>query len=278
MHFTIILFLINLFIQNTLENNTCSSNYFCDDCEYCGTSTNNFTSCFYYNMVCKYSYYKLTYSSFMKNSLINYYKTFSDLTTFCGKNDIKFGNNNDEIIIFNSKNKTFPKDKYAHCHYSINIGNITQRKLYLNVDLLKNSNSKEPRNLEFNSIFIFKTLDGKEDAVSINQENVKSKNTYDVYLNEENEVEIFLDFLELNYNDPEEILEIKLINFQKKSSSSSSSGDGETIGGIIGGIAGGIIIFAIIYYCCCKNKTETSTTNTTSGTVKVVPALIPIKN
>ena len=277
MHFTIILFLINLFIQNTLENNTCSSNYFCDDCEYCGTSTNNFTSCFYYNIVYKYSYYKLTYSSFMKNSLINYYKTFSDLTTFCGKNDIKFGNNNDEIIIFNSKNKTFPKDKYAHCHYSINIGNITQRKLYLNVDLLKNSNSKEPRNLEFNSIFIFKTLDGKEDAVSINQEDVKSKNTYDVYLNEENEVEIFLDFLELNYNDPEEILEIKLINFQQKSSS-SSSGDGETIGGIIGGIVGCIIIFAIIYYCCCKNKTETSTTNTTSGTVTVLPALVAIKN
>jgi hypothetical protein len=210
----------------------------------------------------------------MKNSLINYYKTFSDLTTFCGKNDIKFGNNNDEIIIFNSKNKTFPKDKYAHCHYSINIGNITQRKLYLNVDLLKNSNSKEPRSLEFNSIFIFKTLDGKEDAVSINQENVKSKNTYDVYLNEENEVEIFLDFLELNYNDPEEILEIKLINFKTQSKkSSSSSGNGGTIGGVIGGIAGLIIICAIVYCCCCKNKAEA---NSTSGPVTLVPGLVAV--
>ena len=197
MYFTIILFLLNLFIPNTLENNTCTSNYFCDDCEYCGASTNNFTSCFYYNMVCKYNYYTLTYSPFMKKSLINNYKTFSDLTTFCGKNEIKFGNNNDEIIIFNSKNKAFPKDKYIHCFYSINIGNITQRKLYLYADLKKNSNSKETRNLKFNFIFIFKTLDGTENLVSINQENVKSKNTWDKYLNNENEVEIFLDFLEL---------------------------------------------------------------------------------
>lgn len=279
MHFTIILFLLNLFIQNTLENNTCTSDYYCDNCEYCGASTNNFTSCFYYNMVCKYSYSKLSYSPFMKNSLINYYKTFSDLTTFCGKNEFKFENNNNEIIIFNSRNKTFLKDKYTHCHYSINIiGNITQRKLYLNFDLLKNSNSKEPRNLKFNSIIIYKTLDSTEEAISINEENVRSKNTWSVYLNNENGVEIFMDFLELNYKDPEEILEIKLINLQKKSSS-SSSGDGATIGGVIGGIAGCIIIFAIIYCCCCRNKTETSSTNTTTtGNVTVVPALVAIKN
>ena len=278
MHFTIILFLLNLFIHNTLGNNICTSNYFCDDCEYCGASTNNFTSCFYYNMVCKYNYYKLTYSSFMKSSLINYYKTFPDLTTFCGKNEINFGNNNDEIIIFNSQNKNFPKDIYSHCHYSINIGNITQRKLYLNVDLLKNSNSKEPRNLDFNIIFIFKALDGTESVESIDQERVRSKNTYDIYLDVENEVEIFLDFLELNYNDPEEILNIKLFNFKTQSKkSSSSSGNGGMIGGIIGGIGGLIIICAIVYCCCCRNKTKASTTNSTSG-VTLVPALVAVKN
>lgn len=186
-------------------------------------------------------------------------------------------NNNDEITIFNSKNKTFPKDKYAHCHYSINIiGNITQRKLYLNVNLLKNSNSKEPRNLKFNSIIIYKSLDGTEDTISINEENAR-KNTWSVYLNNENGVEIFMDFLELKYNDPEEILEIKLINLQKKSSS-SSSGDEATIGGVAGGIAGCIILLIIIYCCCCANKTETSSKNTTTGTVTVVPALVAMKN
>jgi len=125
MYFTIILFLLNLFIQNTLENKICTSDYYCDDCEYCGSSTNNFTSCFYYNMVCRYSYLGLTYSPFMKNSLINYYKTFSDLTTFCGKSEIKFGNNDNEINIFDSQKKTFPKDKYIHCYYSIKIANLT---------------------------------------------------------------------------------------------------------------------------------------------------------
>ena len=274
MHFTIILFLLNFFIPNTLENEICSSQYYCDNCEYCGASGNNFTSCFYYNMVCKNNYYKLTYSPFMKSSLINYYKTFPDLTTFCGKNEINFGNNNDEIIIFNSQNKTFLKDKYIHCHYSINIGNITERKLYLKFDLLKNSNSKEPRNLNFNFIFIFKALDGTESVESIDQDNVRRKNSYDIYLDAENEVEIFLDFLELNYNDPEEILKIKIFNVQAQSKkSSSSSGNGETIGEVVGGIAGLIIICAIVYYCCCKNKT-----NTASRPNKVVPVLVPVKN
>ena len=281
MHFTIILFLLNFFIPNTLENKICTTKYYCNNCEYCGASANNFTSCFYYNMVCKNNNYKLTYSPFMKSSLINYYKTFPDLTTFCGKNEINFGNNNDEIIIFNSQNKTFPKDKYIHCHYSINIGNITERKLYLKFDLIKNSNSKEPRNLNFNNIFIFKALDRKEIVESIDQDNVRRKNSLDIYLDVENEVEIFLDFLELNYNDPEEILKIKIFNVQTQSKeSSSSSGNGETIGGVIGGIAGVIILCAIIY-CCCKSKTNTSTTyskNTTPSSTNFVPVLVPVKN
>ena len=81
----------------------------------------------------------------------------------------------------------------------------------------------------------------------------------------------------INYNDPEEILEIKFINFQTKSakSSSSSSGDGATIGGVIGGIVALIIICAIVYYFCCKN---TSKANTLSGSITIVPALVAVKN
>jgi len=274
MYFTIILFLLNLFIQSTLEKNTCTSNYYCDDCEYCGASTNDFTSCSYYHMVCKYSYLELTYSPFMKNSLINYYKTFSDLTTFCGKSEIKFGNNNNEINIFNSQNKTFPKDKYIHCYYSIKIANLTQRKLYLNFDLVKNSNSKETRNLKFNFIIIFKEPDGTENVVSINQDNVRSRNTWEKYLNNENEVEIFLDFMELNYFDPEEILKIKLINFKTQSKkSSSSSGNGGAIGGSIAGVVGLIIIGAIIYYCCNKKQKTTQDIPKPKG---YVPGLVPV--
>ena len=86
MYFTIIFFMFSFFILNTLENNTCTSDYYCDDCEFCGTSTNNFTSCFYYNMLCKKDYYTITYSPFMQNSLTNFFKNDSDLTTFCGKN------------------------------------------------------------------------------------------------------------------------------------------------------------------------------------------------
>jgi len=62
-------------------------------------------------------------------------------------------------------------------------------------------------------IFIFKEPDATENVVSIDQDYLRSRNTVEKYLNNENEVEIFLDFLELNYLDPEEVLKIKLINF-----------------------------------------------------------------
>lgn len=80
-----------------------------------------------------------------------------------------------------------------------------------------------------------------------------------IFLETVKTIEIFLDFLELNYTQPEEILEIKLIIFDKESSSSSSSSNASTIGGAIGGLCCLIIIFGVAYYCCCgksKSKNE----------------------
>ena len=46
------LFIINLFIKKTLENNTCLYNYRSKNREYCCASFKNYTSCFYYHFLC----------------------------------------------------------------------------------------------------------------------------------------------------------------------------------------------------------------------------------
>lgn len=283
MYFIIIIYMVTFFIQNSIEKNNCTISEFCDDCDLCGASTNNFTSCFYYHIFCKKDYYTITYSPFMKNSLINFFKNDSDLIEFCGKKEYKFENNIDEIIIFNSQNKTFPKDKYVHCLYSINNLDITQNKIDIYYDLLKNANSKEPRNLKFRISNIYKKQN-TESVGTTAHDDLRKKNNMNINLNEVKSVDIFLDFFELNYNHPEEILKIRLVNVKnlKSSSSSSSSNNGTTIGSIIGGIAGLILIFIIIGCCCKGRKAEptnisTQTNNTNTG-IRYVPALVPVIN
>ena len=92
------------------------------------------------------------------------------------------------------------------------------------------------------------------------------------YLDAEKAVEIFLDFLELNYYHPEEILKVRLISERKQNliSSSSSSSNGATIGGSIGGAAGLLIIICILCYCCKKKRAEPP-----SGQVSTV--FVPVK-
>ena len=284
MYFTIIVYMVISFIQNSIENNTCTTSYFCNDCDFCGASTNNYTSCFYYHMLCKKDYYTITYSPFMKNTLINLYKNDPDLSVFCGKKEFKFDNNIDEIIIFDSQNKTFPKDKYIHCLYSIDNLDITQNKIYIYYDLLKNTNSKEPRNLQFYISNIYKQ-NNSETVGTIVHDNLRRKNTMNAHLNEEKGVDIFLDFLELNYYHPEEILKIRLVKVKNQKSSSSSSNNAATIGSSIGGAVGLLLICFIICYCCKNKKAESpnvtpayNNTNTNASDVKIVPGFLVVKN
>ena len=284
MYFTIFILIFNSFIPNTLEKDTCTSSYFCNDCDFCGASTNNFTSCFYYHMLCKKDYNSITYSTFMKNSLINFFKNDLELTTFCGKKEFKFENNIDEIIIFNSQNKSFPKDKYIHCHYSITNLDITKNENYLYYDLLKNEDSKEPRNLKFKLSNIYKQNNTESIGTWEHDELRRKKSPY-TYLDAEKEVEIFLDFLELNYSNPEEILRIRLVREKNPNLfySSSSSSNGLTIGGAIVGSILLIIIFCIIYYCCKDKNIEPCTTPTNTTTkehpyvIETVPGYITRK-
>ena len=267
-YFITIFFILYILVPNTIEEYICESVYRCDTCNYCGTSTNNYTSCFYYNIFCKNEYYKLTYSPFMKSTLINIFQNDSSITSFCGQKEYIIDNTTDEVVIFNSQDKNFIKDKYIHCHYYINTESVVEYSPYFYFSLSKNMNSTEPRNLKFELSNIYKKSDDSEEIELLSHSQLRPKNNFKINIETEKTVEIFLDFLESNYTQPEEILEIKFIIFDKKSSSSSSSSNAATIGGAIGGILCLIIIGGVAYYCCC-GKSESNETNERFAIVKL---------
>ena len=85
--------IFNLLVQQTVER-ICDKSFYCGFCSFCGESSNNYTSCFYYNMLCKTNplgqvegYH---YSRFLKNTLINLFKNDSDITNFCGQEEYNF--------------------------------------------------------------------------------------------------------------------------------------------------------------------------------------------
>ena len=140
--------------------------------------------------------------------------------------------------------------------------NVVEYEPILYFRLSNNKNSTELRRLKFELTNFYIYSDEDEDIVTVNYSNF-SPNNYKKKIQKEKMVEIFLDFMGLNYEQPEAILEIK-INFAKIKdpsssssafpSSSSSSFDKATVFGSIGGslVLICIICFAIFY--CTKSK------------------------
>ena len=274
-YFTIIFCIFNFI---TSENYTCTSDYNCINCNFCGISTKNFTSCFYYHMLCKENN-KITYSPYIKNELTNLYENDSDITKFCGQKEYNIDNMNYELIIFNSQNKNFTKNKYIHCHYVLKRENM-DKKPYLYFEITKNDNSKEIRKLQFQISNIYKESSDIESSESLNHDTIRKNNFLRAYLETTKTVDIFVDFLELNYTQPEEILKISLIDINKKlSSSSSSAKTSVTILSTISSAIIFILFICLIYYCCCKREHSSggNTTPTPNDTSKVAAVIIPLE-
>ena len=243
-------FIFNTLYQITISSNICNSDYNCNNCEYCGQQANNYNSCFYYQMLCKENYV-ITYSPFIKTQYTTLFESDSEIAAFFGQKEYTLRDQENGFTLLNTQDKTFPRDKYIHCHYIINkeIENSS-----IDFKLSKNSKSNELRNLKIEISNIYSLSNGKEESESINHSRLRKYSSLNANLYDYKKVEIFVDFLELNYQQPEEIFEI-VINLSNDNSDSSSSSNGGIIGGAIGGIAGLALIGGIAYCFCCKKET-----------------------
>lgn len=200
-------------------------------------------------MVCT-SNYKITYSPFIKSQYIALFESDSEIATFCGQKEYTLKDQENSFSLLNTQDKAFPQNKYIHCHYIIN-SEIKYSTIYFT--LSKNSKSNEIRNLKFEISNIYTYSNGKEESESISHSHLRSYTSLKANLDETKKLEIFVDFLELNYQQPEEIFEIKIDIVKNDDSSSSNIG---IIGGSIGGALGGIVLIIGIYYCFCRRETN----------------------
>ena len=241
--------LIIYFCNVNAAGNKCDPNTNCNNCAYCGGSTKSYSSCSYYNIFCyKLNYFTTenTYNLYYKNEYINYFDKDNEIKNFCGQSDYSL-DSQQEFTLLNTQEKTFPKSKNVHCHYTITKNGETKSPL-LEFSMAKNEKVNENRHLQFQISNIFKYDSGKEEPVSYSYTKVQSS-PYKYSLDDVKQVEIFIDFVESGYKQPEEIFQIK-VSFESKSNSLAIG-----IGSAVGGIVALFIFGCIIYACCCKTET-----------------------
>ena len=261
-----------LLVQNQSKP-LCIPSLDCDSCEYCGLESENYSSCFYRNMFCKDDS-KIIFSSYLKEEYSIFYDNEPESYDLCGEVEYELENINDTIILFSSKNKTFPEKNPIRCHYLIDSINKNEEYPCLNIDIKNISNSNETSDLKTNIGIIFTLSDSEIEEVEAITDSELVGKYYINTLKSTTRFEIFLDF-EPKKENPDEVLEIK-INFGKKFSGftqkyyktnynnepttttsttqESSSSDSSTLGGAIGGAAGGLIVIIVIFCCCCKTE------------------------
>ena len=257
-----IIFLLTKIINSTF---TCSPEYFCDECQYCGEETMNFDSCFYYHIFCKENRNYLKYSPIMKEEYTDYFSLDPDIISFCGQEEYVLKNieitEEKEIIIFSTKNKFFPKNKYMHCRFYIDL----EKSYLLNPYLVfeKGKNSINPYNngalkCQISNIFTYNNQVRSQSSKTISYNDILISSSDDIgtVLN----LEIFVDFLDINYISPDEFLEIKITFDRKYTEEEVNANENLTENesssyktGTIAGLSTGGTIFIVVVICCCKN-------------------------
>ena len=237
----------------------CDVDHNCNNCNYCGKNTKNYNSCYYYNIFCYetsgsfFLYKNYKYSQFYKTEYTQNFEKDNDIKSFCGQ--IEYSLDNQEgFTLFDSNGKTFPKNKNMHCHYIINI-NGESKNAELEFKMSKNEKANEDRHLKVIISNLIKYNSKNEEEPQFYSNSQIHSGPLNYALSEITKIEIFIDFLESGYNQPEEIFQITVNKDSKKSYAG-------TIGGAIGGFLALLLIICLGYYCCCTktvNVKEEST-------------------
>ena len=266
---------ILLLLSQSYSKPLCLSNLDCHTCQHCGFESEDYSTCFYRNMFCKNDS-KIIYSLYLKREYTFFFDNNPELDDFCGEVEYELENVNDTIILFTSKNKTFPKESPIRCHYLINSINNNSNNPYLQINLKNSSKNNETKNIsdfkaDIGAIFTL-TDSNIEEVEAINVSELIDK-YYINTLKSAKRLEIFLDF-EPKKENQNDVLEIKLnfgkmfdnitkgyyntysVNISASYSDDSDSCSSAIIGIIIGLVSASLILFIIIYCCCCKSETK----------------------
>ena len=264
-----ILFYIIIFtaIIKIVDNEICSADIDCNNCNKCVIGENTDFLCEYGNLFC-YNDNIIKFFSEQKLSYINYYRQKSETNSICGEQSININNGSDgnTVIILGDENINYLKENSLHCNYEIK--NIFDQKYeaYLSISLSSYSSENNQNNqLSFSVYVIF------SNSIDIFTDNNLRMKEQIIEIDDNDKFSILLDIRAINnYNeliDIKESLNIKIkkkfkkkIDYQKEGKIPKDEHEEESsicekykiICFIIAGIIGLIIIIIFVLRNCLK--------------------------
>ena len=204
----IIIFISTIIFSYTGPNNTfCSFNLDCNDCIFCGEKNIDYHNCNYDNIFCKRNkqYY---YSPQLKAQYDAFFRKDEEINSLCGKEKIELNLQVEPFKILEINKNNYPKGKFVHCLYSFN--NLEKySKNEPSIIFQINSSEKNLDNkIKFKIIIEHTNAEEEKKLLLISNDNFLDKNIFEESVSNTDNLLIFIDILNINYNGDEN-LEIK---------------------------------------------------------------------
>ena len=200
-----IIFLIIIFSQVYDNEQTCSFNIDCNICDFCGEESEDYTACNYDNIFCKGDTQHF-FSPNLKSEYDTFFRKDPKVNEFCGKGEIEFDLQKNPVLIFDVNKNNFPKGKLVHCSYTFN--RIDNYKKYEPSLVIQFNPDQKNIDLKFKIIIEFTSTDELKTQKLITNDDLKNNNIFEETLKDTEELLIFVDFLNNEYNS-DEVLELK---------------------------------------------------------------------
>lgn len=200
-----IISLIIIFSQVNDYEQICSFNIDCNDCDFCGEESEDYTTCNYDNIFCKGDTQHF-FSPRLKSEYDSFFRKDSKVSEFCGKGEMEFELQKDPVLFFDVNKNNFPKGKLVHCSYTFN--RIDNYKKYEPSLVINLNPDQKNMDLKFKIIIEFTSIDERKKQKLITNDDLKNNNIFEETLKDTEELLIFIDFLNNDYNS-DEVLEMK---------------------------------------------------------------------
>ena len=151
--FSIIIFSV---IIKIVDNEICSADIDCNNCNKCVLGENTAVLCEYGNLFCNNGNI-IKFFSEQKLSYINYYRQKSETNSICGEQSININNGSDgnTVIILGNENENYLKENSLHCNYEIKNNFDQKYESYLSLSLSSYSSDNLNNKLSFSVYVIF---------------------------------------------------------------------------------------------------------------------------
>ena len=181
----IIKFIFYILLKNTIQQELCSKDISCDNCQRCIITLGTESSCKYGNLFCKQED-SIYYLSELKSSYINYFNQNLEAANICGRQYIDINSKEfKKNIKIGKDDYLFLKTNSLHCNYDINneLFNDNHNDIYISL-LLSNNNSIIHQILSFTIYFHFGNINNyfNENDIRNNKKLIKLNNIQMSYI------------------------------------------------------------------------------------------------